>query len=86
MQNEQTLAPHASAGVTNGKWKSDAIDFCIERTRANLGIVTSFPELAKDGKWEYTRADGGWVGGFWTGLLWLAFAHTHDEMFERAAR
>jgi len=72
--------------MTNDRWVRDALEFSCERTRANLEIVTGFPELTKNGAWEYTRADGGWVGGHWTGLLWLAFAHTRDKIFEHAAR
>jgi len=30
--------------------------------------------------------NGGWVGGHWVGLLWLAYAHTGDKSFEVAAR
>ncbi len=70
----------------NGDWAHDALSFGIARTRENLARVTDFPELTKSGKWEYTRAGGGWVGGFWTGLLWLAFARTHDPFLEQAAR
>lgn len=74
--------------MTNDKtdWVQDALAFSIERTRANAERVMDFPELAKDGVWDYTRAGGGWVGGFWTGLLWLAFARTRDPRLEQAAR
>ncbi len=64
-------------------WLQEAIEYSIDRIRQNLN-VTDFPELTKDGKWEYARA-GGWVGGYWTGLLWLAYAGTRDLSFEQAA-
>jgi unsaturated chondroitin disaccharide hydrolase len=68
-------------------WVSDALAFAIARTRENAERVTDFPEAAKNGAWEYARnKPGGWVGGHWTGLLWLAFAQTGDPFFERAAR
>jgi hypothetical protein len=75
--------------MTNGKmdWVNDALAFAVARTRENAERVTDFPEAAKNGAWEYARnKPGGWVGGHWTGLLWLAFAQTGDPFFERAAR
>ncbi len=63
----------------------DALAYCIVLTRRNLATLTSFPEFAKCGAW-FCADDGGWVGGHWTGLLWLAYAHTRDHTFERAAR
>ena len=75
--------------MTNDKkdWINDALTFVSARTRDNLERVTDFPESAKDGVWEYARnKPGGWVGGHWTGLLWLAFAHTGDKLFGQAAR
>jgi unsaturated chondroitin disaccharide hydrolase len=47
--------------------------------------LTSFPEQARHDAWTYVE-DGGWVGGHWVGLLWLAFAHTYDPIFETQAR
>jgi len=68
-------------------WIHDALTFSLARTRENVQRVTDFPELAKDGAWEYARhKPGGWVGGHWTGLLWLAFAQTGENLFEQAAR
>jgi unsaturated chondroitin disaccharide hydrolase len=75
--------------MTNGKmdWVNDALAYAIERTRQNVARVTDFPKAAKNGAWEYARhKPGGWVGGHWTGLLWLAFAQTGDPFFECAAR
>ena len=68
-------------------WVNDALEFSSARTRENSQRVSDFPELTKNGAWEYARGgSGGWVGGHWVGLLWLAFAHTHDKNFEQAAR
>ncbi len=61
-----------------------ALAYSIERVRQNLSQLTSFPELARDGRWQCVD-NGGWVGGHWVGLLWLAFAHTGDQTLERAA-
>jgi unsaturated chondroitin disaccharide hydrolase len=62
-----------------------ALDFTLERTRQNLAHLTSFPELAEREHWECV-GNGGWVGGHWVGLLWLAYAHTGDSSLEAAAR
>ena len=54
----------------------------IETTRYNLAALEEFPESFKNGIWqpiEKERAAGHWVDGFWTGLLWLAYAHTGDS-------
>ncbi|MBI5302624.1 MAG: glycoside hydrolase family 88 protein [Chloroflexi bacterium] len=68
-------------------WTHEALQYSIVVTRQNLARVTDFPELTNDGVWESTRVKpGGWVGGHWAGLLWLAFAHTGDAALERAAR
>ncbi|MBN1890858.1 MAG: glycoside hydrolase family 88 protein [Thermoflexales bacterium] len=62
-----------------------ALDFSLERTRQNLAQLSSFPELTQGDHWECVE-DGGWVGGHWVGLLWLAFAHAGDAALEAAAR
>jgi unsaturated chondroitin disaccharide hydrolase len=62
-----------------------ALAYSFETTRRNLATVTGFPELAQNGKWLCVD-DGFWIGGHWTGLLWLAYAHTCDRIFERATR
>jgi unsaturated chondroitin disaccharide hydrolase len=68
-------------------WVQDALNFSIHRIRDNLARVTDFPEVAQNGNWEYARnKPGGWVGGHWTGLLWLAYAHTREKLFQQAAR
>jgi unsaturated chondroitin disaccharide hydrolase len=64
---------------------SAALAYSLEMTRKNLATLKEFPEFAEDGNW-FCVDDGGWVGGHWTGLLWLAYAHTGDRAFERAAR
>ena len=42
--------------------------------------VTSFPEETKFEKWIYVNS-GGWVGGFWPGMHWLAYLDSGDEQF-----
>jgi len=61
------------------------LDECIGITRKNLATLASFPEMAHPGHWVCVD-NGGWVGGHWVGLLWLAFLHSGDRTFEAAAR
>lgn len=60
----------------------------IETTRYNLEALDEFPESFKNGVWspiEKERAAGHWVDGFWTGLLWLAYAHSGDSDLQSGA-
>ena len=63
----------------------EALDYSIARVRSNLGTLTDFPETTKDGQWTLVP-NGGWVGGHWTGLIWLAYAHTQDPTLLSAGR
>ncbi len=71
--------PFAPAFVT------EALNYSLGRTRDNLARLTSFPELTDGGVWR-TVDNGGWVGGHWVGLLWLAYAQTGDAVLDKAAR
>lgn len=62
-----------------------ALKYSFDRVCRNLPQLTGFPEFTQDGGWHCVR-DGGWVGGHWVGLLWLAYAHTRESIYERAAR
>ena len=66
----------------------DALKQSIKTIRHNLDELEEFPESFKNGAWqpiEKERAAGHWVDGFWTGLLWLAYAHTNDTQFRTGA-
>lgn len=63
---------------------SDALAYSLQIIHRNLRTVKGFPEVAKNGQWLCSN-DGFWTGGHWTGLLWLAFAHSGDETIKRAA-
>ena len=63
----------------------EALTYSIECVRKNLPQLTSFPEFTQDGFWHCVD-DGGWVGGHWVGLLWLAFAQTGDDALQQVAR
>ncbi len=60
----------------------------IETTQHNLRALEEFPESFQNGAWqaiEKERAAGHWVDGFWTGLLWLAYAHTEAPALKAGA-
>jgi len=65
-------------------WASHALAFCVERTVQNMLGLTDFPEMTCGDRWECVE-DGGWVGGHWVGLLWLAYAYTGDAEIGRQA-
>jgi unsaturated chondroitin disaccharide hydrolase len=62
----------------------DALDYAVGKLRAVAPGVTSFPEQTRFERWTYTDT-GGWVGGFWPGLLWLAWLDSGDDEFRRLA-
>jgi unsaturated chondroitin disaccharide hydrolase len=68
----------------------DAIDYSIRIIIHNMETLEDFPESCSGQTWSLIQRDRGarghWVDGFWTGLLWLAYAHTGEARFERAAR
>ena len=58
-------------------WVEDAIARALKRLRGIMAEAADFPHITQNGKWQYTP-DGVWTGGFWAGLLWLAWQSTHD--------
>ena len=64
---------------------AEAWAYSLEKIRYTLATVTDFPEYTEGDHW-FCAADGGWTGGHWTGLLWLASAQTGDKNLEAAAR
>jgi unsaturated chondroitin disaccharide hydrolase len=63
---------------------TDAADYTVAKLRAVAPGVTSFPVVTKFEKWTYS-SNGDWVGGFWPGLLWLAWLYTEDDRFRAMA-
>ncbi|GAB4262930.1 MAG: glycoside hydrolase family 88 protein [Candidatus Promineifilaceae bacterium] len=66
-----------------------ALNYSLQIIAQNAETVTYFPERWENGAWipsEKDRIPSHWVDGFWTGLLWLAYAATGDKQFEAAAR
>ncbi len=67
----------------------EALNYSLQTIVQNSAALTYFPERFENGAWvtaEKERIPSHWVDGFWTGLLWLAYAHTKDAEFETAAR
>lgn len=63
------------------------IDRMIERVRATDAMgLEGFPHYAdtRSGEWT-TTPDGFWTGGFWPGVLWLAYDHTGDSEIRHSA-
>jgi unsaturated chondroitin disaccharide hydrolase len=61
-----------------------ALDFAVGRLRQVAPQVTSFPTETRFERWIYDSS-GGWVGGFWPGLLWLAWLDTGEDTFRTLA-
>jgi unsaturated chondroitin disaccharide hydrolase len=80
--NSPENSSHLSPGLD---WAADALAYSIARVRKNLANLISFPELTEEDQW-FCVDNGGWVGGHWVGLIWLAYANTQDPSLEMAAR
>ncbi|MFI6095465.1 glycoside hydrolase family 88 protein [Lentzea sp. NPDC051213] len=61
-----------------------ALDYGLAKLKAVAPGITSFPEITRFEKWTYV-ADGGWIGGFWPGTLWLAHLDSGDAQFRALA-
>jgi unsaturated chondroitin disaccharide hydrolase len=61
-----------------------ALDYGLAKLTAVAPGITSFPEITRAEKWTYV-ADGGWIGGFWPGTLWLAHLDSGDARFRALA-
>lgn len=56
----------------------EAADYAVEKVRTVAPRVTDFPVGTKFEKWVYSR-NGGRVGGFWPGTLWMAYWRSVPE-------
>jgi unsaturated chondroitin disaccharide hydrolase len=61
-----------------------ALDYAVGKLRAVAPGVTSFPLETQLERWTYLDR-GGWVGGFWPGMLWLAHLDTGDAALRELA-
>jgi unsaturated chondroitin disaccharide hydrolase len=67
------------------QWVAQALAFSLGRINQNMIQLPEFPEYTRGERWVFAE-DGGWVGGHWIGLLWLAYAYTRDRKIEQQAR
>jgi unsaturated chondroitin disaccharide hydrolase len=65
-------------------WIDEAIGKAVARTRGIAGEVKDFPHIVDGGAWQCTP-DGVWTGGFWAGVLWLAFERDGGDDLRRLA-
>jgi unsaturated chondroitin disaccharide hydrolase len=68
-----------------------AIEYCLQKVEHNMNTFEQFPESCNHDSAEWNPIEawkdaGHWVNGFWVGLLWLAYAHTKEAKYEKAAR
>ena len=63
-----------------------ALDDAVKIVKENLREFTDKFQSSNsfDGFYEATE-NVEWTTGFWTGVIWLAFEHTGDESFRKAA-
>ncbi|GAA0606088.1 glycoside hydrolase family 88 protein [Kutzneria viridogrisea] len=74
----------ASAAPAPASYRQ-ALDYAVAKLRAVAPTVTSFPQGTKFEKWTFD-AGGGWVGGFWPGLLWMAYLDSGEDKFRALAQ
>lgn len=86
MPNNSVLtAPGTQATPGDRQWVSQALAFSVGKISRNMLQVVDFPELTRGERWVCVE-NGGWVGGHWVGLLWLAYAYTRELEMEKQAR
>lgn len=65
------------------RWGEVALQRALDKVAQNRSL-TAYPHITKQGRWV-TTADGAWTGGFWIGLLWIAYEERRDVRFRDAA-
>lgn len=66
-------------------WRQ-AIEDALCKTKVNITRFGSlFPNVSERDKYVVIE-NVSWTGGFWSGMLWLAFQYSGDEVFREAAR
>jgi unsaturated chondroitin disaccharide hydrolase len=63
---------------------TDALDYCVAQTRANLDRLDAFPHTTRQGRWR-TSEHGRWTAGHWIGVIWLAYLRSGDADLRDAA-
>ncbi|MCU6712105.1 glycoside hydrolase family 88 protein [Paenibacillus sp. J5C_2022] len=65
----------------------EALAYSVEKVRGNLGEYTDqflSPAGKNNNYWPEDNVD--WTNGFWSGMIWTAYALTEDEQFLRSGR
>lgn len=63
-----------------------AMDYVVEQTRMNMNYFgKKFPASATDSLKYPIIENVEWTDGFWTGLLWLCYEYTGDDIFRKRA-
>lgn len=66
-------------------WKI-AIEDAIQKTKDNMTRFGDlFPHVSTNTIYELNNNDD-WTNGFWSGILWLCYEYTNDEIYRNAAR
>ncbi|MFD0717707.1 glycoside hydrolase family 88 protein [Paenibacillus sp. GCM10027626] len=66
-------------------WKT-AIEDAVTKTRSNIARFNDqFPHVSNNDVYELND-NTDWTDGFWSGMLWLCYEYSKDELFLRAAR
>ncbi|MNI24743.1 Unsaturated glucuronyl hydrolase [compost metagenome] len=67
-------------------WKS-AIEDAVVKTRNNIErFQGKFPHVGVNGQSYLLNDNTDWTDGFWSGILWLCYEYSGDEVFREAAR
>jgi unsaturated chondroitin disaccharide hydrolase len=81
------LASAAQEGIPGKQMTrtfTDAADYTVAKLGTVAPTVPGFPEGTKFEKWTCTQ-DGDWVGGFYSGSLWLAWLYSGETRFQTLA-
>ncbi|WP_171650976.1 glycoside hydrolase family 88 protein [Paenibacillus foliorum] len=66
-------------------WKQ-AIEHALQKTRENIErFGDQFPHVSEKGKY-LLNDNNEWTDGFWSGILWLCYEYSGDEVFKTAAQ
>lgn len=66
---------------------NEALRYSVERVRQNLPMFTyAFPSLTAPGGRYYPIPNTQWTTGFWSGMIWTAYALTKEEEFLRSGK
>lgn len=62
------------------------LDLCIRKTSTNAQkfFLDKFPHVSKEGRYEPIPNEE-WTSGFWTGILWLSYSFTSQDLYRQIA-